>query len=62
MPRKVFSVKHLSNMLGFSEHTVYDWVKQGKIPYLRVGHGHIRFDPAEVGRALRRNGSTPRAA
>ena len=62
MPKKTFNVKELSMMLGFTKHTIYDWVRKAKIPYLRVGNGHIRFDPIEVGRALRQERPPARAA
>lgn len=37
------NVKTLASLMRVSRHTVYVWVREGKIPTLRVGHGHIRF-------------------
>lgn len=46
--------------LRFSVHpeTVRQWVRQGKIPALRVGRGCIRFDLAVIEKSLQ---STPMA-
>ncbi|HET9531101.1 MAG TPA: helix-turn-helix domain-containing protein, partial [Blastocatellia bacterium] len=31
------SVKEMSEMLGVSERTIYDWVSRGQIPYHKAG-------------------------
>lgn len=45
------STKQLASMLGVSVSTIYDQVKMGKIPYLRVGNRY-RFNVQDVERAL----------
>ena len=55
MPTKTFTAKQLATILQVSTHTVYEWVRRNKIPYLRAGRGHLRFNPTEVGRALRQD-------
>ena len=41
-PRYV-DIKFLARYIGFKESTIRDWVRFGKIPFLRIGKG-IRFD------------------
>jgi excisionase family DNA binding protein len=53
MLKQTWSVKQLAGILDVSKHTVYEWVRCNKVPYLRLGRGRIRFDPSEVSRVLR---------
>ena len=62
MPTKTYNVKELSGMLRVSEHTIYDWCRRNRIPYLRAGRGHFRFDLTDVGRALRHGAPPARGA
>ncbi len=36
-------IKCLAQYIGFKESTIRDWVRFGKVPFLRIGKG-IRFD------------------
>jgi len=41
------TVAELSSVSKFAKSTIYEWVREGFIPHLRVG-GTIRFRPGEV--------------
>ncbi len=43
----LWTVKKLSDVLCVKEPTLYLWVKQNKIPYIRM-HSLIRFDPEAI--------------
>jgi excisionase family DNA binding protein len=51
----------LAKILSTSKMTIYRLVKQGAIPYFRVG-GLIRFDPQAVADWLRRKMPSSRSA
>ena len=44
---QLLTVKEASNMMNIKDNTLYDWVAQGKIPYLKL-NGCIRFDLEEL--------------
>lgn len=44
---KLLSVKEISEELSVKESTLYSWVSNGKIPFVRL-HGLLRFDAVEV--------------
>ena len=45
-------VNELARRLGISRHTIYSWVSQRRIPYLKVGR-LLRFEPTAVDAWLR---------
>jgi excisionase family DNA binding protein len=50
--RRLVQVPVIAGEFGISTRTVYRLAKSGEIPSYRVGR-QLRFDPAEVGIALR---------
>jgi excisionase family DNA binding protein len=50
----LLSVGDLTSWLRVSRSSVYGWVRQGLLPYLRLGK-MIRFDRREVEAFVRRN-------
>jgi excisionase family DNA binding protein len=58
MPKRTFNAKQLAAIMSVSKHTVYVWAREKKIPYLRVGRGHLRFNAAEVLQAIRHADAT----
>ena len=44
----------LAKYLGLSKRSIQNLRADGKIPFYRISNRCIRFDPDEVGRALRR--------
>jgi len=52
--RRLLSVKDVARMLAVNRFRVYEWVRLGKIPFLRLVGG-IRFDPEEIENWLRRH-------
>ena len=39
-PLEILTIKECSQVVnGLSEHTVWQWIAQGLIPYIRTGHG-----------------------
>lgn len=47
------SVSQLAKFLGMSRSNVYDLVREGRIPYIRIG-ATIRFDPSTTAAWLNR--------
>ncbi len=48
MARKnLLTVKHVSEMLSISVHTVYKWAENGKLPSIKIGY-LLRFDPDRI--------------
>lgn len=50
--RTALTVRELAAILNFSGRTIYDWVKQGRIPAMRFGSS-LRFDPKVTAEWLR---------
>jgi excisionase family DNA binding protein len=49
---RALSVSELAALLNLNERTIRDKVKQGQIPYFRIGMT-IRFDPKQLASWLR---------
>jgi excisionase family DNA binding protein len=48
---QLWSVQDVSSQLGVSVPTIYNYVRDRQIPYLRVG-GRIRFRPDDIAQWL----------
>jgi predicted site-specific integrase-resolvase len=44
----------MAAVLGIKSRTLRDYVYAGMVPYLKLGHRTIRFEPSRVVNALRR--------
>ncbi len=47
MPNQLLDVHQISERLGIKLNTVYSWVNQRKIPYVKVGR-LVRFDWQDI--------------
>ena len=48
IPKKRFlNIHELSEFLGICVNTIYSWVSQDKIPFVKVGH-LLRFDAGKI--------------
>ena len=47
MGKRFFTVKEISEYLGINEKTIYGFVNQRKIPYVKFGRC-VRFDLEEI--------------
>ena len=47
MNRLLIDVKDLSESTGLSVFTLYSWINQKRIPYVKVGR-LVRFDPRKI--------------
>jgi excisionase family DNA binding protein len=56
----LIDAEQLSQRLGVKEGTIYDWVRRGKIPCLRLER-LIRFDPEEINLWLAERKVAPRS-
>jgi excisionase family DNA binding protein len=54
MERRLLSVKELSEYLGLSINTIYSWVSQRKLPYVKVGR-LTKFDLMQIDRWIGEN-------
>ena len=41
--REVVSIKIACEIVGVSRRTMYNWIKQGKVQYVRIASGSIRI-------------------
>jgi len=51
MLTKLLSVQEVAILLGVHRVTIYDWVSQKRIPFVKVG-ARTMFDPREIERWL----------
>ena len=47
MNKLLIDVKQLSESTGLSVFTLYSWINQKRIPYVKVGR-LVRFDPKKI--------------
>ncbi len=47
MDKLLINVKQLSESTGLSVFTLYSWINQKRIPYVKVGR-LVRFDPKKI--------------
>jgi excisionase family DNA binding protein len=62
MPRLVtvlLDYEELSNLLKVPKGTLYAWVSEGRIPFIRLGPRTVRFDTEQVQEWLRSRQVTP---
>lgn len=43
----LWNIRQLAEATGLSVYTIYTWVSQRKIPYVKVGK-RVMFDPVEI--------------
>jgi excisionase family DNA binding protein len=55
----LISPEELADGIGVARVTVYQWVRRGVIPYLKI-EGVVRFDPEEIGQWLKDKRPKPR--
>jgi excisionase family DNA binding protein len=46
-PRKLIDIDELSSLWAIPKTTLYNWVNQRRLPYLKLGRC-VRFDLAEI--------------
>jgi excisionase family DNA binding protein len=54
MEKRLLSVKELSEYLGIKAHTLYTWVSQKRIPYVKCGR-LTKFDIKAIDNWIDRN-------
>lgn len=57
--RRLLSIKEMAIYTGLSIHTLYHWVNQGKIPFVKVGK-NIKFDIYDIDKFIEERKFTPR--
>ena len=48
MLNKQYTVREIAKILGIHEHTLYRWIKQGKIGSIRLGYKTIRITQQQL--------------
>jgi excisionase family DNA binding protein len=43
-----YSTGRAAEILGVSKRTLYGWIRQGKIEYVRLPNGHYRIPETEI--------------
>jgi excisionase family DNA binding protein len=51
--RQLLNITELSRQLGLAKGTLYNWVCQRRIPFIKLGRA-LRFDSEEVEQVVRR--------
>jgi len=54
MLKKYLNVKELSRLTGLKQSTIYQWVNQRKIPYIKLGK-KVLFDPDKINKWIDEN-------
>ena len=54
MKQSLLNIQQLSVEIGPPVRSLRTWMHQGKIPFIRVGHRTVLFDPDKVREALNR--------
>jgi excisionase family DNA binding protein len=44
----LLDVPEVAQILNVSIPSIYNWAKQGKIPFFKIGEMALRFDPCEI--------------
>ena len=47
IPRKLITIAELSSLWSVPTATLYNWVNQGRLPYVKLGRS-LRFDLVEI--------------
>jgi len=55
VPRRLMTIDELSALWSVPKATLYNWVNQGRLPYVKLGRS-LRFDVVEV-EEFRRQGT-----
>jgi excisionase family DNA binding protein len=50
----LLDVRELSELTGLSPYTLYSWINQRKIPYVKVGR-LVRFEPKKIEKWIEEN-------
>lgn len=58
-PRRLFTVQEAAQYLAVSASTLYGWVWQHRIPFIKLGRA-LRFDPADLNAFVEANKQLPR--
>ncbi|KKS03385.1 MAG: hypothetical protein UU57_C0035G0001 [Candidatus Woesebacteria bacterium GW2011_GWE1_41_24] len=60
MPKSIYTVKEVAELLGFSTNTVYKYLDDGSIKAVRLGtEGRFRIPASEVDKLLQERGGNP---
>lgn len=57
---QILSEKRLAGILDVSTRTLRTWRKEGRLPYIRISRGTVRYDLDEVMAALEERKVNPR--
>ena len=52
--KRLLTIKELSEMTNFSISTLYAWVNQRRIPFVKFGH-RVRFDLQDIDSWIEKN-------
>jgi len=52
--RRLIDVEEAAHMLGMSKNTIYCWVSQGRIPFVKCGRS-TRFDLQKIEKWIEKN-------
>ncbi|MFA5858406.1 MAG: helix-turn-helix domain-containing protein [Elusimicrobiota bacterium] len=54
MEQKLLSITEVSEYLGLSKNTIYSWIWQRKIPYVKCGR-LVKFDKKDIDQWIERH-------
>lgn len=47
MNKRFYTIKEISEYLGFAENTIRKWIRNGEVPHFKL-NGGIRFDIQQI--------------
>ena len=55
MGKRLLNISEAAEYLGVAEKTLYHWVSQRKIPFVKLSHKVLRFDPIRINEWVEEN-------
>ncbi len=55
MAKKLLNIRETAEYLGVAEKTLYHWVSQRKIPFVKLSHKVLRFDAEKIDKWVEEN-------
>jgi len=51
MEKRLFNIDELAVYIAVPRGTIYNWISQKKLPYIKIGRG-VRFDKEDIDRFI----------
>lgn len=58
MEKRLLNIKEAAEYLGVSPKTLYNWISEKKVPYVKVGYS-VKFDLKRIDELIQKNTIEP---